>query len=59
MRIGVQARVHSLPLTLAPGAHVLTLTTNPPGRPPEEVLGTPDPRPLAISVRAARVIAAP
>jgi hypothetical protein len=59
LRIGVQARVHSLPLTLAPGAHVLTLTADPPGRPPAEVLGTPDPRPLAISVRAARVIAAP
>ena len=52
------ARGVAVPFTLGAGPQsTITLTADPPARTPAEVLGTPDPRELAISVRDARVVA--
>lgn len=49
-----------LPFALPPGERLtIGFSADPPARSPQEVLGTPDPRPLALSVQSVRIVSAP
>lgn len=49
-----------LPFALPAGPDLaIEFTASPAARSPQEVIGTPDPRPLALSVQSVRIVAAP